>query len=165
MVDGDLFVLVGAVAASPDQGFTIDLIGYEDLKPSANSDQGKLIDSAEVINGGVRSKDGTRVHRIKIRGNNAQTVEIPMFIVDPQLLFFDVEINGKKIRLADKQRLSLAPADQIKVLEIGTNVRGNENIKHDLVTKSRADGTPRKEIRFSRGSKIFARIPIDWKGS
>ncbi len=165
IVDGDLFVLVGAVVSSSDQGFTIDLIGYEDLKASANNDQGKLIDSAEVINGGVRSKDGSRVNRIKIRGNHVQTVEIPIVIVEPQLLFFDIEINGERMRLTDKQRLSLAATDQIKVLDIGTNVRGNENVKHDLVTKSRADGALRKEIRFSRGRKIFARIPIDWKGS
>jgi hypothetical protein len=61
--------------------------------------------------------------------------------------------------------LALAASDQVRVLEVRTNVRGNENVKYDLVTKDWADGRPRKELRFSRGDIVFARIPIDWKGS
>jgi hypothetical protein len=53
----------------------------------------------------------------------------------------------------------MGPSDVIRVIDVRTNVRGNENVKYDKLYSRSV-----KEIRFSRGGRVFARIPIEWQG-
>lgn len=166
IVKGDLLTMVDVVVApSSDIKISVDVIGYEDKPGQSVNDAGKVIDTALELKGGKSLKDGGRRFSIKSQGKGVSPTEFHLIVLEPQLISFDVEINGQRQRISNKDRLTLSPKDDVRVVDIQTNVRGNENVKHDLVTKNWADGSPRREIRFSRGSIVFARIPIDWKGS
>jgi hypothetical protein len=84
--------------------------------------------------------------------------------VQPTLLSFEVEVNGQRQKLTVGDKLSLGSHDGIRVTNIQTNIRGNENVAHELASKRLSSGRFQKEIRFTRGDLVFARIPIEWQG-
>lgn len=166
VVRGDLVTLIDAITQpAADVRVRVDIVGFNDDPDDHGSDVGKVIDTSNDLHGGKRLKDGSEHFVMKAFGKGIQKTEFSFKMIEPELRFLEVEVNGERRRLSKQDRLTLSPSDQVRVVDVQTNIRGNENVKHDLVTKSRPDGTPRKEIRFSRGKTVFARIPIDWKGS
>ena len=77
----------------------------------------------------------------------------------PELLAFEIEVNGKVHKLSANEPLLISPSDAFRVVDVRTNVRGNENVKYDKLSSRSI-----KEIRFSRVGRVFARIPIEWQG-
>jgi hypothetical protein len=79
-------------------------------------------------------------------------------VLDPELVSVSLEVNGSRRQVQSGDVLRLRAKDLVRVVEVRTNVRGNENVKYDKIAQK---GT--EELRFSRGGRIFARIPIEWQ--
>jgi hypothetical protein len=166
VVRGDLLTFVEAITIpASDSKYSVNLKGFNDSESASANDLGIVIDTAGDLHGGSLLKGGARRFAIQISGPGVLQSEVFVTIEEPQLQSFDIEVNGQRRRISNQDRLKLNPTDSIRVLDVRTNVRGNENVQHDLVIKDWAGGRPRKEIRFFRGNKVFARVPIDWKGS
>ena len=165
IVRGDLVTFVDVISIpAGDTKFALDLIGFNDGSSGSGNDIEKVIDTADLQRGKML-KGGKSRFNIRVSAHGAVSSGFFMTMAEPELRSFEIEVNAQRFRKTSTDRLALAASDQVRVLEVRTNVRGNENVKYDLVTKDWADGRPRKELRFSRGDIVFARIPIDWKGS
>lgn len=166
VVRGDLVTIIEVGPNQDLHTLKVDVVGFaSDVNNERHDDLGKVIDTARDLDRSQASGGRAARHKIKISGKGLATAETVLSVLEPALLSFDVEVNGQVVRLNAGDRLSLKPQDKIRVLDIRTNVRGNENVKHDLITIDPADRASRREIRFSRGDSVFARIPIEWKGS
>jgi hypothetical protein len=161
VVRGDLITFVDVlISPQTKKPPVVDVDGF-----SSADDQGKVIDTATDLDSSSSKGGKGRQFRVRVLGGNNVYGTTFLNIVEPELVAFEVELNGMRRLLKSGDRLALSPSDELRVMAVRTNVRGNENVKHDLVTKDRSKGVTRKEIRFTRGPKVFARIPIDWKGS
>ena len=161
VVRGDLITFVDVlISPQTKKPPVVDVDGF-----FSADDQGKVIDTATDLDSSNSKGGKGRQYRVRVLGGNNVYGTTFLNIVEPELVAFEIELNGMRRLLKSGDRLTLSPADELRVIEVRTNVRGNENVRHDLVTKDRGPGVVRKEIRFRRGSKVFARIPIDWKGS
>lgn len=166
-VKGDLLTIVDAfVSPMTNSKIIVEVDGFRSERKGNRDDNdlGKVIDTGFDLQPLAQSKSKLGRHRIRILAGGKLYGITYMELAPPELISLDIEVNKKPIKLRSGDRLSLGPRDGLRVLEVRTNVRGNENVKHDLITKSMPDGSTVREIRFTRGSSVFARIPIDWKG-
>lgn len=161
VVSGDLFTIVEAYLVDKAAAVkTVDLIGFRSrVTGHSHDDRGRVIDTGRNLSKKRSlSGDGAK-YRIEAFGPEGLYGVTVLNIREPELLSFDVEINGKLEKILPGQSLKLRSSDTIRIVDVRTNVRGNENVKYDAKVGRRS-----KEIRFSRGDKIFARISIDWQG-
>ena len=161
LVVGDLLTIVDAYLVDRAHPVKrVDLVGYRSrLNDTSGDDRGRVIDTGRNLSK-KRSLGGDgRQYRIDVSTAEGLSGFTLLNLQEPELLSFEVEINGKVLKLVANEPLVLRPDDTIRVIDVRTNVRGNENVKYDRI----ASGTA-KEIRFSRGERVFARIPIEWQG-
>ena len=167
VVRGDLVTIVEAWLVDKSKlAPIVDIAGYTSrLKRSGQDDRGKVVDTNRDFDP-RQSLDGNGGrYAIRVSGSGVLYGETFLTIAAPELFSFEVEVNGERRKLTPGDKLALSPKDGIRVIDIRTNVRGNENVRHDLAKKKNPDGTITREIRFTRGEAVFARIPIDWQGS
>jgi len=161
VVLGDLLTIVEAYLVSKNTSVkTVDLVGFRSrVNGHSHDDRGRVIDTGRNLSKKRSiSGDGLK-YRIEASGPEGIYGVTVLNVLNPELLSLDVEINGKLKKILPDQTLQLSHSDLIRIVDVRTNVRGNENVKYDGVIKKHT-----KELRFSRGDKIFARIPIDWQG-
>lgn len=142
----------------------IDVVGFASkLKTSAQGDRGKIINTGRDLN--AKESIGGKGMRYEILalGSGVEYGSVTMSIEAPTLFSFEVEVNGERRKLGAGDQLSLGPHDGIRVTDIRTNIRGNENVSHELGSVPGKRGRVSKEIRFARGDLVFARIPIQWQ--
>jgi hypothetical protein len=167
VVRGDLVTVVEAwLVDKSKQAPIVDIAGFTTrLKRSGQDDRGKVVDTNRDFDP-RQSEDGKGDrYAIRVIGSGVLYGETFLTIEEPALISFEVEVNGERRKLTPGDKLALSARDGIRVIDIRTNVRGNENVRHDLAKKRNRDGTVTREIRFTRGEAVFARIPIDWQGS
>jgi hypothetical protein len=165
-VRGDLVTIVEVVILNgANLKPKVDVVGFNRKESRAINDLSRVIDTGRDLDRGVSQKDGGSRYNIRIFGDGLQRTTLAMILVDPRLESFEVEVNGKRQRLTHRDTLILSPSDQVRVLDLRTNVRGNDNVTHDLISRSGSLAGGKKELIFSRGTIVFARIPIEWKGS
>jgi hypothetical protein len=142
----------------------IDIVGFASkLKTLAQGDRGKVINTGRDLD--VKQSIGGKgvSYEILALGSGVEYGSVTMSIEAPTLLSFEVEVNGEHRKLGAGDQLSLGPHDGIRVTDIRTNIRGNENVSHELGSVPGKKGRVIKEIRFARGDLVFARIPIQWQ--
>ena len=161
LVAGDLLTIVDAFHLDKSIPVkSVDLVGYRSrLSNTSGDDRRRVIDTGRNLSK-KRSRGGEGKHyRIEVSGPEGPTGFTFLNIREPELLAFEIEINGKVQKLVANEPLLIGPSDVIRVIDVRTNVRGNENVQYDKVYSRSV-----KEIRFSRGGRVFARIPIEWQG-
>ncbi len=167
VVRGDLVTIVEAWLVDKSKlAPVVDISGFTSrLKRNGQDDRGKVVDTNRDFD--PRQSEGGRGDRYAIRviGSGVLYGETFLTIEAPALISFEVEVNGERRKLTPGDKLALSPRDGIRVIDIRTNVRGNENVRHNMSKIRNPDGTFAREIRFTRGEAVFARIPIDWQGS
>jgi len=159
LVRGDLLTMVGAYLVDKSRLVRrVDLIGYRSrVSENAEDDLGRVIDTGRSLSK-RRSRDSRGdEYRIEAFSDEGLSGGMILRLRDPELLSFEIEINGVVKKLSGNEPLWLKPADKVRVVDIRTNVRGNENITYDRLSSGQS-----REIRFSRGGRVFARIPIKW---
>lgn len=167
VVRGDLLTIIDAWFVDRAKAqLKVDIVGLLN-KGGKNglNEVGRVIDTGRDFD--PRLSENGRGERYKIRVFAAGVLhgEATLIIERPRLISFDVAVNGERQTIREGEKLSLSAHDGVRVLEIRTNIRGNENVRHDLSTDKGADGRLKREIRFKRGGAIFAKIPIEWRGS
>lgn len=161
LVAGDLLTIVDAFHVDKSYPVkSVDLVGYRSrLSDTSGDDRGRVIDTGRHLSK-KRSHGGEgRQYRIDVASSGGLSGMTFLNIREPELLSFEIEVNGKVRKLAAKEALLLSPDDALRVVDVRTNVRGNENVKYNKPYSRSV-----KEIRFSRGGRVFARIPIEWQG-
>ena len=167
VVRGDLVTIVDAWLVDKSKiAPIVDIAGFTPrAKRNGQDDRGRVVDTSRDFDP-RHSEDGRGDrYSIQVIGSGVLYGETFLKIEAPALISFDVEVNGERRRLSPGDTLSLSAHDGIRVVEVRTNVRGNENIRHEMLKKKNGKGTFTREIRFTRGEAVFARIPIDWQGS
>lgn len=161
LVAGDLLTIVEAHLVDKNHLVkAVDLVGYRSrLSNTLGDDRGRVIDTARHLSRKRSlSRDG-RQYRIEVYSADGVSGEIILNIQEPELISFEIEVNGALKKLSSNDKLLLSSKDLVRVVDIRTNVRGNENVKYNKFSTNKSN-----EIRFSRGGRVFARIPIEWQG-
>ncbi len=148
----------------------VDVLGYSpsqstNHRPSNADDLGRVMDTARDFATPVGNQGGVARQAIRVLLKGVTVGETKLIIEPPRLISFDVAVNGVLRSVQEGEALSIGPHDGVEVLDVRTNIRGNENVRHDLSTVRGSDGRLKREIRFKRGDIIFAKVPVDWRGS
>ena len=165
VVRGDLVTVIDGWLLDKSKAIPlIDFVGFASkLKTSSQGDRGKVINTGRDLDSRQSIGGKGVAYEIRALGAGVDYGSITMSIEPPTLLSFEVEINGVHRKLGTGDRLRLGPRDGVRVTEILTNIRGNENVSHELASIPGKRGQVTKEIRFARGDLVFARIPIQWQ--
>lgn len=161
LVAGDLLTIVDAFHVDKSYPVkSVDLVGYRSrLSDTSGDDRGRVIDTGRHLSK-KRSRGGEgHQYRIDVASSEGLSGVTFLNIQEPELLAFEIEVNGKVRKLSANESLLIGPTDTVRVIDVRTNVRGNENVKYNKPSSRSV-----KEIRFSRGGRVFARIPIEWQG-
>ncbi len=160
VVFGDLVTIVEASLLDKSVPVeVVDLVGYRASKSKySGDDRGWVIDTGRHLNKKRSVAGDGKQYRIQVFGQRGLSGEVMLNILDPELFSIALEVNDSVRTIQPGGVLRLSSKDMVRVVEVRTNVRGNENVKYDKIAKK---GT--KELRFSRGGRIFARIPIEWQ--
>ncbi len=167
VVRGDLVTIIEARLGDRSKSRpSVDIEGYVGRRGQSNSDDlGRVMDTARDFTARVGSLEIPVKHAVRVMVKGVVLGETTIIIEPPRLLSFDVAVNGERRSVRQGEALSIGPHDGIQVLDVRTNIRGNENVRHDLSTIRGSDGRLKREIRFKRGDVIFAKVPVDWRGS
>jgi hypothetical protein len=161
LVRGDLLTIVDAYLVDKSRVVRrVDLIGYRSrIGENSEDDLGRVIDTGRSLSK-RRSRDSRgdeyRIEAYSDEGLSGSTI---LRLRDPELLSFEIEINGVLRKMSGNEPLRIRSTDKVRVVDIRTNVRGNENITYDRLSSGQS-----REIRFSRSGRVFARIPVKWLG-
>lgn len=161
LVAGDLLTIVDAFHVDKSYPVkSVDLVGFRSrLSDTLGDDRGRVIDTGRHLSK-KRSRGGEgHQYRIDVASSGGLSGVTYLNVREPELLAFEIEVNGKVHKLSANEPLVISPSDAFRVVDVRTNVRGNENVKYDKPSSRSI-----KEIRFSRGGRVFARIPIEWQG-
>lgn len=167
IVRGDLLTLIDAW--SKDQSVKIeavDLIGFAPLRAkNGRDDRGFIINTgADLQPTFAKDKDsGKSTFEIQARSGDRVVGVVFIHLIEPRLEKVEVSINGNVRQLRDGDTLQLRSSDKIAVRRVMTNIRGNENVRHELRSMTAAKGKPNKELIFARGDHVFGRIPLQWQ--
>ncbi len=160
VVFGDLVTIVEATLLDKSaQVDVVDLVGFRGANSKASGDdRGWVIDTGRHLSKKRSVAGDGKQYKIQVSGQGGLSGEVMLNVLEPELISIELDVNGlvRKIQPGDVLRLS--SKDMVRVVEIRTNVRGNENVKYDKIAKN-----GNKELRFSRGGRVFARIPIQWQ--
>jgi hypothetical protein len=160
VVFGDLLTIVEASLLNKSTPVDlVDLVGFRSAKSKfSGDDRGWVIDTGRHLSKKRSVAGDGRQYRIKVYGHDGLNGEVMLNVLDPELVSVSLEVNGSRRQVQSGDVLRLRAKDLVRVVEVRTNVRGNENVKYDKIAQK---GT--EELRFSRGGRIFARIPIEWQ--
>ena len=166
LVRGDLLTIIDVALKDRSRSLpVVDVIGFRAKSATSKDDRGHVIDTARNLNR-FSSLDGQGGrYRIRISDANVIRGEVIMTIEEPRLISMEIEINGQRRTFGPDDRLSISAKDSIQIFDIRTNVRGNENVKYQISNNKPSTGRSKKELRFSRDGRVFARVPIEWRGS
>jgi hypothetical protein len=160
VVFGDLVTIVEATLLDKSvQVELVDLVGFRGANSKASGDdRGWVIDTGRHLSKKRSVAGDGKQYKIQVSGQGAVSGEVMLNILEPELLAIELNVNGSVRKIQPGDVLRLSSKDMVRVIEIRTNVRGNENVKYDKIAKKGSN-----ELRFSRGGRIFARIPIEWQ--
>jgi hypothetical protein len=166
LVRGDLLTIIDVALKDRSRSLpVVDVIGFPIKSPSGKDDRGQVIDTARNLNR-FSSLDGQgRRYRIRVSYAKVARGEVIMTIEEPRLISMDIEINGERRTFGPDDRLSISAKDSIHILDVRTNIRGNENVKYEISNNKPSTKLSKKELRFLRDGRVFARVPIEWRGS
>ena len=192
LVKGDLLTVLDAwvFQGASVKVDSIDIVGFASkAKLASKDDRNFVINTAQDLQSSFAVDDAKSKYEIKGL-LNGQIVASALFeLIAPRLDRVDITINGSKKSLRDGDYLDLRGSDRLSVVSILTNVRGNENVTHELRNiaeipqkkSKRGDqiggqganqpkdvGNGRiqkknKELVFARNGDVFGRIPIIWQ--
>jgi hypothetical protein len=160
VVFGDLVTIVEATLLDKSAKVdVVDLVGFMGVNSKAPSDdRGWVIDTGRHLNKKRSVAGDGKQYKIQVSGQGGLSGEVMLHVLEPELISIELDVNGSVRRIQSGDVLRLSAKDMVRVVEIRTNVRGNENVKYDKIAKN-----GNKELRFSRGGRVFARIPIEWQ--
>ena len=160
VVYGDLVTIVEATLLDKSAKVdVVDLVGFRGGNSKASGDdRGWVIDTGRHLSKKRSVAGDGRQYKIQVSGQGGISGEVVLNVLEPELISIELDVNGSVRKIHPGDVLRLSSKDMVRVVEIRTNVRGNENVKYDKTAKN-----GNKELRFSRGGRIFARIPIEWQ--
>lgn len=160
VVFGDLVTIVEATLLDKSaQVNVVDLVGFRGANSKApGDDRGWVVDTGRHLNKRQSVAGDGKQYKIQVSGQGGRSGEVMLNVLEPELISIELDVNGSLRKIQSGDVLRLSAKDMVRVVEIRTNVRGNENVKYDKITKN-----GNKELRFSRGGRVFARIPIEWQ--
>ncbi len=168
LVKGDLLTVFEGWCVGKEQPVKVeqlDLVGFAPKRARLNKqdDTNYVIDTARDLQGKY-AKDPLKTEFDLIARNSKVVVgTIRIKLIEPRLDRVELSVNGNLRHLKSGDSLELSSKDQIAVKRIVTNVRGNDNIKYELVSvESNPKGSQKKELVFSRGGADIGRILITW---
>ena len=165
VVRGDLMVIKEVWLA--DRGKVVSVVQLDGYAPKrrdvTNDARGKVVNTAkDLARAGMGSGDGVD-YILRASGSGLTYGEMRIHVSGPRLDGVEVTVNGVRKFLRSGDPLRLRATDQIGVQRVLTNVRGNENVKHEMKTSKDANGQETRELRFVRGDDILGQIPIQWQ--
>lgn len=160
VVFGDLVTIVEATLLDKLVPVdVVDLVGFRATSSKASGDdRGWVIDTGRHLSKKRSVAGDGKQYKIQVSGQGGLRGEVMLNVLEPELISIELDVNGSVRKIQPGDVLRLGSKDMVRVVEVRTNVRGNENVKYDKIAKK---GT--KELRFSRSGRVFARIPIEWQ--
>jgi hypothetical protein len=160
VVFGDLVTIVEATLLDKLVPVdVVDLVGFRATSSKASDDdRGWVIDTGRHLSKKRSVAGDGKQYKIQVSGQGGLRGEVMLNVLEPELISIELDVNGSVLKIQSGDVLRLGSKDMVRVVEVRTNVRGNENVKYDKIAKK---GT--KELRFSRSGRVFARIPIEWQ--
>ena len=167
IVRGDLLTVIDAW--SKDQSVkvdAVDLVGFAPLRAkNGRDDRGFIINTDSDLQPSFAKDKETEKSTFEIQARSGDKVLGAVFIhlIEPRLEKVEISVNGKMRQLHNGDTLQLRSTDKIAVKHVVTNIRGNENVHHELRSVTATKGKANKELIFARGDHVFGRIPLQWQ--
>ncbi len=167
LIKGDEFMIKEAVLRnSKKRPSIINVVGFR-FPGGGIHDGGGEIDSAKIRPSWAVKKN-YRENTFVIVVHSKKTIHGLGFlkVIEPQLSYADISINGKKRVMREGETLRVKTTDQFKVEKVVTNIEKNKGIRFQIRPKNVPDGDFKRklseelDILFSHKEYIFARIPI-----
>lgn len=165
VVKGDLLTVIDAWAKDKETKIeAVDFVGFAAQRSNkGRDDRGFIINTNSDLKPQFARGQDKSTFEIQVRANNAVIGAISVHVVEPRLERVELTINGKAQELRNGDTLKLRATDKIAVRHVMTNIRGNENVRHELRSVNAEKGKPAKELIFARGDHVFGRIPLQWQ--
>lgn len=170
LIAGDVLRLAGAVLVSdPVRPVRVSLnfVGVPG-RDSARvwDDTGMDINTAtDVVAAHAVSKaENKYVVRAEVSGISVGSIFVRIF--PPRLAFAEILVNGQARTLRDGETLRVAPDDQVKLIRFESNITNPSEVgfRFSRIAESgvlaNGPGKALYEFVFSRGGRVFARIPV-----
>ena len=142
----------------------VELIGYAPKRKDLSNDvRGKVINTSTDLSSELSVNKQGVDYVLRASGSGLNFGEMQIHLIEPRLDGVELTINGTRKFLSNGDVLSLRTTDQISVGRIVTNVRGNENVRHEMGVIREKSGQEHRELRFVRGNYIFGRISLQWQ--
>ena len=175
VVRGDLLVILEPTcdryskSAQISEPLRIDVVGFapKNQTEAKGSDAHYVIDTAKDLQRKFSQNGKGDEFDVQVKSGPILLGLIKIKIIEPRLNRVVLSVNGRRQTLLNGESLKLKKSDQIAVNEVITNVRGNDNVKHELRdSKLSTQGSDQKsngkQLVFIRGSEIIGQIPIQW---
>lgn len=156
VVRGDKVTItdVAIMRGGPYQG-KINVVGFQRSdKPS--EDRGALIDTAKDLPARWSEAGRGDLYAIVAESGSKLYGHSYLKLIEPVLRYAEITVNGARRVLRDGETTAIGADDQVKVDKIVTNLEGDS----DVYVQIAAAADNNYEIRFLRGSLVFAKIPL-----
>ncbi len=165
VVAGDEFRIKDAVFSDPRvKADYVNLIGYSKVEGNVD-DRGVMIRSDRDLDRSWATDQRGSTYRIKVAYQRRHHLEISLRIVQPELRYVAMQINGATKVLRPGEVTKVKASDVFKVTEIATNVENDSKNVDYRVRKHNDQSTDKEsigtyELQFLRRGRVFARLPL-----
>lgn len=168
VVQGDVVLIEEAFLNrrefKPEQ---LNLVGFSASKGKPNEDRGTKFNTAAGFDDQWAVDPMKTTHVIAAVSKKRLHGVVFLKIIKPQLKFADVLVNEKVRVMREGEVLVLRATDKIKIQSVVTNMEKNDDVnfeiiktKNNEIEKMHLRQASAYEIRFSRQSQVFAKIPM-----
>jgi len=137
----------------------VNVVGFPNAKKGGSEDRGVIINTAtDLLKNYSEAKEG-KVYAITSESGKKFHGSVFIKILEPSLKYATVRINDKEKILRDGEVLKIKKSDLFKVTQVETNVQDPKTVSFQIF-EQKTSGQSLFEIRFTRESRVFARIPL-----
>lgn len=159
IVRGDtLKVIVPVLKDRRQQAQYVNLVGFKN-PPDNGKDRGYLVDTDKQLLPYFSQRGEGRVYAIVVGSGDKVHGEVFYRLLDPQLRYAVLRVNdSKSLVLRDGEPVQVALDDRLTISNVSVNFTSRQGLSFNVYRDPNA-AVPH-EIRFTRGDKTFARIPL-----
>lgn len=136
----------------------VNVVGWKSPDKNPSEDRGYFFNSSDLKSKYSENGRGD-VFAVLAQTKSLLHGTVYLKLIEPTLRYAELTVNGKPLTLRDGEKVEVSAKDLVKVEKVVTNLDSNTGVVFQMVEVA----PPDYEIRFLRGERPFASIPIKVK--